>query len=259
MILADIKIDGAPRKVILHAPKNGFFFVIDRTNGKFISAKNFVDVNWATGYDANGRPIEVPEARDAAAYDSIPGPFGAHNWHPMSFNPQTGLVYLPAQDVPLNLTQEKTLTHNAPTPGKFAAAAGWNVGFVLNGSRRRAPPFGRLIAWDPVQQKEAWRVEHVSPWNGGTLTTAGNLVFQGTADGRFVAYNATTGEKLWESPTGTGVVAAAAPTWSTASNMSRSRWAGAASSAFRSARPSCKARARSTLSRSAARRRCRPS
>jgi quinohemoprotein ethanol dehydrogenase len=209
MILADISIDGAPRKVILHAPKNGFFFVIDRTNGKFISAKNFVDVNWATGYDANGRPIEVKAAREDAAYDSIPGPFGAHNWHPMSFNPQTGLVYLPAQGVPLNLTPEKALTHNAPTPGKFAAAAGWNVGFVLNGEPPKNPAFGRLLAWDPVKQKEAWRVEHVAPWNGGTLTTAGNLVFQGTADGRFVAYNATTGEKLWEGPTGTGVVAAA--------------------------------------------------
>jgi quinohemoprotein ethanol dehydrogenase len=209
MILADINIDGAPRKVILHAPKNGFFFVIDRTNGKFISAKNFVDVNWATGYDANGRPIEVKAAREDAAYDSIPGPYGAHNWHPMSFNPQTGLVYLPAQGVPLNLTPEKALTHNAPTPGKFAAAAGWNVGFVLNGEPPKNPAFGRLLAWDPVKQKEAWRVEHVAPWNGGTLTTAGNLVFQGTADGRFVAYNATSGEKLWESPTGTGVVAAA--------------------------------------------------
>jgi len=209
MILADITIDGAPRKVILHAPKNGFFFVVDRTNGKFISAKNFVDVNWATGYDANGRPIEVKAARGEAAYDSIPGPFGAHNWHPMSFNPQTELVYLPAQGVPLNLTPEKKFAQNAATPGKFAAAGGWNIGFVLNGEPPKNPAFGRLLAWDPVKQKEAWRVEHVAPWNGGTLTTAGNLVFQGTADGRFVAYNATTGEKLWESATGTGVVAAA--------------------------------------------------
>jgi quinohemoprotein ethanol dehydrogenase len=209
MILADITIEGTPRKVILHAPKNGFFFVVDRTNGKFISAKNFVDVNWATGYGADGRPIEVKEARGEAAYDSIPGPFGAHNWHPMSFNPQTGLVYLPAQGVPLNLTPEKKFAQNAATPGKFAAAGGWNIGFVLNGEPPKNPAFGRLLAWDPVKQKEAWRVEHVAPWNGGTLTTAGNLVFQGTADGRFVAYNATTGEKLWESATGTGVVAAA--------------------------------------------------
>nr|MBA2398215.1 PQQ-dependent dehydrogenase, methanol/ethanol family [Bradyrhizobium sp.] len=183
MILADINIDGAARKVILHAPKNGFFFVVDRTNGKFISAKNFVDVNWATGYDANGRPIEVPAARGKEPYDSIPGAYGAHNWHPMSFNPQTGLVYLPAQGIPLNLTPEASFKHNAQEPGKFASAAGWNVGFMLNATPPKAPAFGRLIAWDPVKQKEAWRAEYVAPWNGGTLTTAGNLVFQGTADG----------------------------------------------------------------------------
>ncbi|MGM4927387.1 PQQ-dependent dehydrogenase, methanol/ethanol family [Tardiphaga sp. 619_E2_N8_5] len=211
MILADLTIDSAPRKVVLHAPKNGFFFVIDRTNGKFISAKNFVDVNWATGYDASGRPIEVPEARSPdKSFDSIPGPFGAHNWHPMSFNPQTGLVYLPAQGVPLNLTGEKALVQNAPAENKFGGTTGWNVGFSLNAEPPKNPPFGRLIAWDPVKQKEAWRAEYIAPWNGGTLTTAGNLVFQGTADGRFIAYNAKTGEKLWETPVGTGVVAAPA-------------------------------------------------
>lgn len=209
MILADIKIDGVPRKVILHAPKNGFFFVIDRTNGKFISAKNFVDVNWATGYDANGRPVELPAARDADRYESIPGPDGAHNWQPMSFNPLTGLVYLPAQHIPVNLTPEKSFVQNATAPGKIGAILGANIGFVFNPSPT-STPFGRLLAWDPVHQKEVWRVEHVSPWNGGTLTTAGNLVFQGTADGRFVAYDAAKGTKLWEMPTGTGAVAAAA-------------------------------------------------
>ncbi|MCD9110797.1 PQQ-dependent dehydrogenase, methanol/ethanol family [Bradyrhizobium japonicum] len=208
MILADIKIDGAPRKVILHAPKNGFFFVIDRTNGKFISAKNFVDVNWATGYDANGRPIELPAARDADQYESIPGPDGAHNWQPMSFNPLTGLVYLPAQHIPVNLSPEKSFVQNAAAPGKLGGLLGGNIGFVFNPPK--SAPFGRLLAWDPVHQKEVWRVEHVSPWNGGTLTTAGNLVFQGTADGRFVAYDAANGTKLWEMPTGTGAVAAAA-------------------------------------------------
>jgi quinohemoprotein ethanol dehydrogenase len=209
MILADINIDGAPRKVILHAPKNGFFFVIDRTNGKFISAKNFVDVNWATGYDANGRPMEVAEARGDKPFDSIPGPYGAHNWHPMSFNPQTGLVYIPAQNVPIRVVEEKTWTHNANTPGQLHSGLGWNLGFNIDAAPPKSLPFGRLLAWDPVKQKEAWRAEYVAPWNGGTLTTAGNLVFQGTADGRFIAYNATTGEKLWETPTGTGVVAAA--------------------------------------------------
>ena len=209
MILADINIDGAMRKVILHAPKNGFFFVIDRTNGKFISAKNFVDVNWASGYDANGRPIETPEARDQTAHDSIPGPLGAHNWQPMSFNPETGLVYLPAQNVPINMLPDKTFVQNQAVPGKFQSVTGWNVGFMMNTVDAKSLPFGRLLAWDPVNRKEAWRVEYVAPWNGGTLTTAGNLVFQGTADGRFVAYNAKSGDKLWESPVGTGVVAAA--------------------------------------------------
>ncbi len=209
MILADINIDGAPRKVILHAPKNGFFFVIDRTNGKFISAKNFVDVNWATGYDANGRPMEVAESRGDKPFDSIPGPYGAHNWHPMSFNPQTGLVYLPAQNVPVVVVEDKTWTNNANVPGRPHSGLGWNLAFNLPADPPKSKPFGRLLAWDPIKQKEAWRAEYVSPWNGGTLTTAGNLVFQGTADGRFVAYNATSGAKLWEKPVGSGAVAAA--------------------------------------------------
>src|SRR5712675_2037204 len=142
MILADINIDSAPRKVILHAPKNGFFFVIDRTNGKFISAKNFVDVNWATGYDANGRPIEVAEARGDKPFDSIPGPYGAHNWHPMSFNPQTGLVYIPAQNIPLRVVEEKTWTHNSSSPGQIHSGLGWNLGFNLDADPPKSLPFG---------------------------------------------------------------------------------------------------------------------
>ncbi|RDI11421.1 PQQ-dependent dehydrogenase, methanol/ethanol family [Comamonas sp. AG1104] len=209
MILADIKIAGKPRKVILHAPKNGFFFVLDRTNGKFISAKNFVPVNWASGYDKNGKPMNIATARDGSKpQDAVPGPYGAHNWHPMSFNPQTGLVYLPAQNVPVNLMDDKKWEFNQAGPGKPQSGTGWNTAKFFNAEPPKSKPFGRLLAWDPVAQKAAWSVEHVSPWNGGTLTTAGNVVFQGTADGRLVAYNATSGEKLWEAPTGTGVVAA---------------------------------------------------
>ena len=208
MILADLKIDGKARKVILHAPKNGFFFVIDRATGKFISAKNFVDVNWATGYDANGRPIETPEARTAdRPREIIPSAFGARNWQPMSFNPQTGLAYMPVQGIPLTLMDNKNWKMNSPQPGEFSAGIGWNLATYLNAVPPTSKPYGRLIAWDPVQQKEVWRQEHISPWNGGTLTTAGNLVFQGTADGRFMVFNAKNGEKLWETPTGTGVVA----------------------------------------------------
>jgi quinohemoprotein ethanol dehydrogenase len=209
LILADLKIDGKLRKVVMHAPKNGFFFVVDRTNGRFISAKNFVDVNWATGYDQNGRPMVTPLARQGdKPREVIPGVLGAHNWMPMSFNPQTGLVYLPAQQIPITLMDDKNWAYNAKSLGETGTFLGWNTGSFGNVEPPKSKPFGRLIAWDPVQQKEVWRQEHASPWNGGTLTTAGNLVFQGSADGRFVAYNAKTGEKLWETPTASGIVAA---------------------------------------------------
>ena len=207
LILADLPIDGKTRKVVLHAPKNGFFYVIDRTNGQFISAKNFVDVNWATGYDKDGRPIEVAAARDPAkGMDSVPGPFGAHNWHSMSYSPVHRFAYVPAQNIPIGMIDDKGWRHDEKIPGLPMSYTGWNLGkrFIAPTSK----PFGRLIAWDPIQQKEAWRVEHTSPWNGGTLATAGDLVFQGTADGRLVAYNAGNGEKLWDSATGSGVVAA---------------------------------------------------
>lgn len=210
IILADLKIDGTLRKVMLHAPKNGFFFVVDRTNGKFITAKNFVDVNWATGYDADGRPMVNPEMRRTdKAIEVIPTVFGAHSWHSMSFNPVHGLAYIPAQGIPLTLKHDPSWAGQGTNiPGQPMSGVGWNLAMQVNAVPPTAKPFGRLIAWDPVQQKEVWRHEHVSPWNGGTLTTAGNLVFQGTADARFMAFNAKTGEKLWETATGTGVVAA---------------------------------------------------
>lgn len=210
LILADLLIDGRKRKVVMHAPKNGFFFVLDRTSGEFLSAKNFVDVNWATGYDSKGRPIEDRARRDhEKPYEIVPGPFGGHNWQSMSFNPQLRLAYIPAQHVPLTLGEDKSWNkHGSNVPGETMSGVGWNTAMNVNAMPPNSKPFGRLIAWDPVRQKEVWRQELSSPWNGGTLTTAGNLVFQGTADGRFVAYNARTGAKLWETPTGTGVVAA---------------------------------------------------
>ena len=210
MILTDLKIDGKLRKVILHAPKNGFFFVIDRTNGKFISAENYVDVNWADGYDENGRPRVVPEVRSTdKAFDIIPGPFGGHNWHSMSFNPNTGLAYFPAQNVPVNLSVDPDWDgYGSNKPGQPMSGVGWNTASLLNRETPKSAPFGRLLAWDPVKQKEAWRHELPSPWNGGTLSTGGNLVFQGTADGRLLALNAENGDLLWETPLATGVIAA---------------------------------------------------
>ncbi len=210
LILAELEIEGQERKVIMQAPKNGFFFVIDRTNGEFISAENFVDVNWASGYDENGRPMEISEAEyKDGAYEAIPGPYGAHNWHPMAFSPQTGLAYIPAQGIPIVIEDDKNWVYNSNATGGPHNNLGWNLGVLVSAIPPQSAPFGHLVAWDPVKQEAVWRVEHISPWNGGILTTAGGLVFQGTADGRFVAYNAANGEKLWESPTGTGVIAAA--------------------------------------------------
>ena len=209
IILADLVIDGQLRKVLMQAPKNGFFYVIDRTNGRFISAENFVEVTWAEGYDANGRPLEAPGARAKdKAWETIPSAFGAHNWHPMAYSPQTGLVYIPAQGVPLTQQHDPDFKVDTHLPGRPHSNLGWNLGFLLNTIPPKDKPFGHLLAWDPVAQKEVWRQEYASPWNGGTLTTAGNLVFQGTADGRFIAYDATTGASLWQTPVGSGVVAA---------------------------------------------------
>lgn len=202
--LADIRIDGELRKVLLHAPKNGFFYVIDRATGKLLSAKNFVPVNWASHIDLQtGRPVERPENYYSAeqARHIWPAHFGAHNWQPMSYSPMTGLVYIPAQETSFPYSHESEL---------IPRRMDWNVRFNPNAKPDPTTPppnKGRLIAWNPVTQQEAWSVEHQSPWNGGTLSTAGNLVFQGAGDGRFVAYRADTGQKLWEMPIHTGAVA----------------------------------------------------
>ena len=209
IILADLEIDGEMRQVLMQAPKNGFFYVVDRTDGTLISAEPFVDVTWATGYGADGRPIEVEGARARTGpWETVPSAYGAHNWHPMSFNPETGLVYIPAQGVPLVQSADPDWELNEPKAGVTMSGVGWNLGYIFNEISPEATPFGHLLAWDPVAQEEVWRVEYVSPWNGGTLSTAGGLVFQGTADGRFVAYDAATGDTLWQTPVGTGIVAA---------------------------------------------------
>ena len=212
IILADLQINGALRKVLMQAPKNGFFYVIDRVTGKFISAKPYVYTNWATHIDPQtGRPVETKEQYRDKEKITYPSPYGGHNWHPMSFSKSTGLVYIPALDIPMLYKQA---TDFKPNPN------GWNTGVdmvaamppagmdqILDRKLSGMLAKGHLSAWDPIQQKEVWRVQHSGPWNGGVLSTAGNLVFQGTADGRLVAYRADTGVKLWESPTQTGIIA----------------------------------------------------
>jgi quinohemoprotein ethanol dehydrogenase len=212
MILADLEIDGKLRKVIMQAPKNGFFYVIDRETGEFISAKNFVPVNWATHIDPKtGRPVEIPEARwgNKAPYLQFPGPFGGHNWHPMAFSPDTGLVYIPAQEAGFGYGNDSAYSYKEGL---------WNTGLdplvnVLPTQKAifkavKASTKGRLLAWDPVKQEKAWSIEHNGAWNGGVLSTAGNLIFQGTADAHFGAYDAQTGDKKWSFFSQTGIVAA---------------------------------------------------
>ena len=138
----------------------------------------------------------------------IPSAFGARNWHPMSFNPQTGLAYMPVQGVPITLMDNKDWKFNAAAPLEPHSGLGWNLGQFVNAEPPKSAPFGRLVAWDPVAQKARWTVEHVGPWNGGTLTTAGNLVFQGRSNGFLVAYRATDGQELWKSWAATGIIAA---------------------------------------------------
>lgn len=202
LIIADLPVgeNGADKRVVMQAPKNGYFYVIDAATGEFISGNNYVPVNWATGLDENGRPVEVPEARyDTEPFLQTPGPLGGHNWHPMAYNPDVGLAYIPAQEIP-QAYQTDPLFQSKPakwnTGADFAAGVPVEVGpevvkFLRSGLK------GRLIAWDPVKQEARWTVEHEGPWNGGVLSTAGGVIFQGKLNGEFVAYDAATGEALW--------------------------------------------------------------
>lgn len=212
IILADILIEGKTRKVLMQAPKNGFFYVLDRTDGSLISANNYIDVTWATHIDKKtGRPVEVPGARyEDKPFLITPSYLGGHNWHPMSYNPDTGLVYIPVLDFPAAYGQPENFQYR-----RDGANTGTDgiVGSLPDDAAERAAygaaVKGRLLAWDPRTNSEAWRVEHPGTWNGGTLSTAGALVFQGTADGKFVAFRADNGERLWEFPAQTGIVAPA--------------------------------------------------
>lgn len=235
MILTDLVINGISRKVIMQAPKNGFFYVLDRETGEFISAKPYVPVTWATHVDPEtGRPVETEAARYGARSAFVdmsdeeriaalkpmgnneikslyhqPSPYGGHNWHPMSYSSQTGLVYIPALELIWGYSNDYEFKYEE---------GWWNVGVDLQFNRPpgdkeledRIDSFsakGHISAWDPVNQKEVWRIQHPAAWNGGLLSTAGNLLFQGTSHGEFVAYTADTGERLWSSPAQTGVIA----------------------------------------------------
>jgi len=212
LILADLEIDGNVRRVIMQAPKNGFFYVLDRETGEFISAQNYVPVNWASGIDPEtGRPIQNDAARFDIDKPAVvqPGPGGGHNWQPMSYSPLTGLVYIPAMETGFPYIADSDFKKRTKA---FNVGVDFNAGSMPNDPAVQQQILsgvkGFLSAWDPVQQKEMWRVQHDGPWNGGVLTTAGNLLVQGIGNGEFNVYRATDGEKLWSFNAQTGIVAA---------------------------------------------------
>ncbi len=199
MALAELVIDGKPRDVLMQAPKNGFFYVIDRITGKLISAEKIGKVTWADRIDlATGRPVEAKDVRYESGEAVIwPNPTGAHSWQAMSFSPKTGLVYVPYM-------QNGVHFYRGPPKTGDVFVANLSIGsFKADAEDGK----GALLAWDPVAQRLRWKAQHDTIWNGGTLSTAGDVVFQGTADGYLSAYDAVDGRRIWHFNAGLGIIA----------------------------------------------------
>jgi len=211
MVQTDMQVDGKPRKVLFQAAKDGFFYVIDRTNGRPISATPFSAVNWADGYDET---TWRPKVRSGARYSenggdfhALPGALGAHSWQPIAYSPKTGLVYVPAQEVPDGYRDD---AHFRYVPGRMNMA---NVSPELMGPQSpaeraalKAMTKGSLLAWDPIAKRTRFAIEHSGPGYGGVLATAGNLIFQGGPDGSFTAWTADAGKRLWSFDAQNGVM-----------------------------------------------------
>ncbi len=213
MIQADLEIDGRLRHVLMQAPKNGFFYVLDRATGEFIHAGAHVFQNWNEGFDANGRP----RVADAVRYGEdprlvAPGPAGAHNWFPMAFSPRTGLAYFPAYQSAFVYALQPGWT-----PQPMRSNSGWGFSMVGPAGQQRVALMeeanrlerAMLTAWDPVRNEIAWQVPLPRHGNGGVMVTASDLVFEGTTRQTFAAFNARTGQQLWEYPTQSAPVAGA--------------------------------------------------
>jgi quinohemoprotein ethanol dehydrogenase len=197
IILSHLTIGGKAQDVLMIAPKNGFFYVLNRQTGKLLSAKPFSHVTWATAVDEKtGRPIlnsaaDLTSPGHAKSFDRYPIGWGAHNWHPMSFNPLLKLVYIPVT----NIGSREVVNDNG------------SVSDLGDGSAMDGPP-GKLVAWDPILQQERWSYPIDRPFSGGTLTTGGNLVFHGATTGEFRAFSADRGALLWALQTGSPIAAA---------------------------------------------------
>jgi mono/diheme cytochrome c family protein/outer membrane protein assembly factor BamB len=212
LMLADLNIEGRTRKVVMQANKNGFFYVLDRANGALISATAYAPTNWASGVDPKtGRPVEIAGARYKDKMAVItPSPSGAHNWQPMAFDPRQGLVFIPAMESAFPFGDDPKFKYRA---GGANFALDLALAALPDDKAQRAAMKaslkGALVAWDPVKREARWTSPHPYYWNAGVLATAGDLVFQGTAEGAFVAYDSRTGKEVWRYDVGNGVVAAA--------------------------------------------------
>lgn len=207
--VADLKIDGKDRHVVMQAPKNGYFYVLDAATGELISAKPIVPVNWSSGIDMKtGRPIMNPAARydvTGKGFIAVPHFGGAHSWPPMSYSPLTGLVYIPTMEIsyPFVVAHEDDNPMGQKLSISFAGSAA-----MLRDPKALRVNKAYLQAWDPVNQKEVWRVSNDGGRAGGALSTAGGLVFAGNSShNEFAAYRADTGERLWSHDAQTGVLA----------------------------------------------------
>ena len=199
-VLADFTVAGRGLPALLKADRNGFFYVLDRRHGALVSAAPFVHVTWARGIDRAGRPIEVPEKRprlDVWARDVCPGLFGAKNWHPMSYSPQTGYVYIPSFNLCMDIVERRLPSWQ---PGRLYLGAEYDLAKL--GPEQG---MGAMQAWDPVRQRAVWRITESLPYVGGALATAGGLVFYGNMQGELKAVDARTGALLWRFATGSGI------------------------------------------------------
>ncbi len=213
MILAELEIDNKPRKIIMQAPKNGFFYILDRASGELLSAENYVPVNWATHVDMEtGKPVQTKNDYNKRPTLQFPSPLGGHNWQPMCYHPKTGYVYIPSREMSMLYNNDKSFEYE---PGY------WNVGlkvmkdieiptWIGAGAVAKlggASAKGFVQAWDPVKQRRMWKINLSGAWNGGTLCSGDNLFFQGNADGKLVAYAADSGKKLWSYFVQHGIIA----------------------------------------------------
>lgn len=198
IVLADLEIEGKKTPVLMQAPSNGFFYVLDRRTGRLISAEKTGKVTWAERIDLKtGRPVEAPNIRyEDGPVTLWPSPFGTHNWQPMSYSPRTGLVYIPT------LKAAGTYKRSSDT---FFEGAGTE--FTIE-KIDDDDGTGKLLAWDPVTQTQRWSVQKPNLWNGGILSTGGDLVFEGDFEGALNAYDALSGQKLWSFDAGLGIIAA---------------------------------------------------